>query len=94
MKNNTTLIGILGGVAVGALLGILFAPDKGTSTRNKIAKKSSEATDDLKVKFENITNSLTEKYNSLVSKGEELVDNEMNKMNIENIKKMNKGLGN
>lgn len=94
MKNKTTLIGILGGVAAGALLGILFAPDKGTSTRKKIAKKSSEATDDLKAKFENITNSLTEKYNSLVTKGEELVDNEMNKMNIENMKKMNKGLGN
>lgn len=93
MKSNNTIIGILGGVAIGAIAGILFAPDKGTNTRKKIAKKSAKATDDLKAKFDDITSTLTEKYNSLVSKSEELVDNEMNKVNVENMKIMNKGLG-
>jgi gas vesicle protein len=38
-KNNTnTLITIaLAGAAVGAILGILFAPDKGSVTRSKLA---------------------------------------------------------
>lgn len=40
MKTNKTVIGILGGVAVGATLGILFAPDKGSNTRKKPSKKA------------------------------------------------------
>jgi gas vesicle protein len=46
MKNlNSILIAAGAGICVGGILGILFAPDKGSSTRNKIAysgKKMSE----------------------------------------------------
>jgi len=65
------LIGILGGVAIGAVIGILFAPDKGSNTRKGIIKKSASATDDLKEKLNNITNSLSGKYNSLKNEGKE-----------------------
>ena len=37
MKNSDVVVGILGGLAVGAILGVLFAPDKGSNTRRKIA---------------------------------------------------------
>ena len=40
MKSSNVLLGIVGGLAAGAVLGVLFAPDKGTNTRKKIAKKS------------------------------------------------------
>ena len=90
--NNKTVIGILGGVAAGALLGILFAPDKGSNTRKKIRVKSTAATDDLKGRLANITNSFSDKYGSLI-KGGEFVEKQKEKVRMDNIKNINKELG-
>ena len=38
MKDLNVLAAFLGGAAVGAALGILFAPEKGEDTRKKIAE--------------------------------------------------------
>ena len=40
MKQGQIVLGVLAGIAAGAVLGILFAPDKGTITRKKILCKS------------------------------------------------------
>ncbi len=47
MGNNSsnTIIGILAGTAIGATLGILFAPDKGVNTRKRIAEEAQAAKD-------------------------------------------------
>jgi gas vesicle protein len=52
-SNNTVKIigALLAGAAIGGILGILFAPDKGSETRKKIAGKTGELTDGLKEKF-------------------------------------------
>lgn len=80
MSNNTgnTLLAVLSGAAIGAVVGILFAPDKGTNTREKIkdglqdAKKDwnhrfENITEELKSKFSNTKNDFEENYNELVS---------------------------
>lgn len=51
-NNNDKVIGaLLLGAAVGGLLGVLFAPDKGSETRKKIMEQSGGLADILKQKF-------------------------------------------
>ena len=50
-SNKKVLAAVAAGIAAGALLGVLFAPDKGTQTRKKISKKGEKITDDVKDKF-------------------------------------------
>jgi gas vesicle protein len=57
------LLLLTGGVAVGALLGVLFAPAQGVVTRRKI----SNTTRDLK-------NSVVDKFEVLVESAEEIVE--------------------
>ncbi len=54
MKTNNSILGVLGGIGIGVALGVLFAPDKGTETRRKIGKKSTDLSDEIKLKFDNI----------------------------------------
>jgi gas vesicle protein len=62
MKPGELLLGVLAGVAVGALLGILFAPDKGSVTRKKISKKGEDYADVLREKFEEFLESISQQY--------------------------------
>lgn len=48
MSRGKIVLGVLAGVAAGAIAGILFAPAKGTDTRKKIADKGEEFVDNLK----------------------------------------------
>jgi gas vesicle protein len=49
------------GFAAGLLVGVLFAPDKGTETRERIARRGRE----LKEKFNDIVDSLSDKFDSM-----------------------------
>lgn len=49
--SGKVIIAAVAGVAVGAILGILFAPDKGSETRSKLVKKAKRLKSELKHKF-------------------------------------------
>jgi gas vesicle protein len=65
MSSGKVLLGILAGVAVGATLGILFAPDKGSSTRKKISKKGDAYADELGEKFNEFVGGVKEKFETI-----------------------------
>jgi gas vesicle protein len=65
MSSGKVLLGLLAGVAAGALLGVLFAPEKGSVTRKKIAKKSEDYAGELKDKFDEFLESINKKFESM-----------------------------
>lgn len=79
MNSNKVLLGILGGVAVGAIAGILFAPAKGSKTRKKIADKGKTYVKDATGKFTDATKNLTNKYENFMEDAKELVDHRVTK---------------
>lgn len=76
MSSGKILLGILAGAAAGAMMGILFAPEKGATTRKKILSKGEDYADDLKEKFSEFVDAVTDKYESTVHKVKEVVEKE------------------
>lgn len=81
MANNSKILAALAaGVAIGSVLGILFAPDKGEHTRKKIADNGRKLTDSLKEKvsegkeqLSSLGNNFREKVDNLKSQVNEFV---------------------
>lgn len=68
MNDNGKLVtALLAGLAAGAVLGLLFAPDKGTETRDKINESLSDLGDAIKERAEVQFDQLHELKDKLVS---------------------------
>ncbi len=65
MRIGRILFGILTAVGEGAVLGVLFAPDKGSVTRSKLSKKSKEFENELESKINEVTDSVNKKMTDL-----------------------------
>ena len=61
MSNGKFLAGVITGLGAGTLLGILFAPDKGSKTRKKIIKACSRTTEEAKVNLHDVVRRNKEK---------------------------------
>lgn len=62
MSSGKVFLGLVAGLAAGALLGILFAPDKGSETRRKIAETGEDYLDSAKEKFNEMVDSMSERF--------------------------------
>jgi gas vesicle protein len=80
MKNSDVVVGILGGLAVGAILGVLFAPDKGSNTRRKIAEKETDLKDNLKGNFNDFVASIEDQYSNFTSNAEDVIEEGKSKL--------------
>ncbi len=65
MGKGKVLLGVLAGVAVGATLGILLAPDKGSVTRKKISEKGDDYAEELEEKFNEFIGAVTKKFEAM-----------------------------
>jgi len=71
MSTAKVVLGVVAGAATGALLGILFAPAKGTVTRRSILRKGERQVDEMKHSFNEFIDSITDKFDKVK---EEVVD--------------------
>lgn len=68
MKDNSkTLIALLAGLAAGAAIGLLFAPEKGSDTRDKLSDSLKNLGDSIKEKAAEEIDNLTEFKDKVVS---------------------------
>lgn len=73
------MLGLLAGVAAGALAGILLAPEKGSDTRSKIMKKGENYADTLKDKLNDLLDKTTQKFEKVKSEVTDFSEKKMGK---------------
>ncbi len=71
--NSKVLAAVLVGLAAGAALGILFAPDSGNETRDKLTESLKSLTDSIK-------ETATAEIENLIGLKDKVVDNIMTKV--------------
>ncbi|MGQ7946554.1 YtxH domain-containing protein [Flavobacterium sp. WC2509] len=75
MSTGKLVVGILGAVAAGAVMGILFAPDSGKNTKKKFLNKSKDLVGEVKGKFENLYKDISNNHEDLLKKSKKFAAN-------------------
>jgi gas vesicle protein len=97
MKNNNLVLGLLGGVAAGTILGLLFAPAKGSETRKIIADKGFEFNDNLIDTVCKLSGKITQTITELKNDSQKILGNtneiqEKERADLNNLKDINKSV--
>lgn len=86
MKSVKLIAGILTGVAVGTVIGVLFAPEKGSSTRKGISNQSNFYTDELNDKFIAFINGIAKHFDVVKKEAMRLAENGKTKLDEVEVK--------
>lgn len=63
-STSKTIIGFVAGISVGLMFGILYAPQKGSTTRKRIARRSGDIVDDVRDKLDDSVDEIKSRYES------------------------------
>jgi gas vesicle protein len=74
MNNTKVLLGFLAGAFAGSILGVLFAPDKGTETRRKISRKTADMSDALKEKVRDFAEDMKDMLSTAKDEAEDVAE--------------------
>lgn len=75
MSATKIILGTTAGLAIGGILGILFAPEKGSVTRKQILDKGCDYADELKSRFSELADTITDKLHSAKDYAQNLDEN-------------------
>jgi gas vesicle protein len=74
MSSGKALLAVLAGIAAGAAMGVIFAPEKGSGARKNLTKKGEDLANALNAtideKFEQLMSSLNAKVKAKTRNGE------------------------
>lgn len=77
MDNSNTATKVVGslllGAAIGGILGVLFAPDKGSETRKKIKAGKDDMTDAMKKKVNRFIKDVKSEYDTAKEKAGDFI---------------------
>lgn len=75
MSTGKVVLGTVAGLAIGGILGILFAPEKGSVTRRKIMDQGNDYADELKSKYNEFADVISDKLHSAKEFAQEIAEN-------------------
>jgi gas vesicle protein len=81
MKTSKVLLGVIAGAGIGALLGMLYAPEKGSKMRRNLKYKKDDITDSLRDKFEEFVDVYTKKYEKAIKGAKDVIGDGKTKYN-------------
>jgi gas vesicle protein len=74
MSSGKIMLGVAAGVAAGAVLGVLFAPARGSATRKSIARKGIDGSENVQENLNDYIDATTEAYENIKKGALDLVD--------------------
>ena len=76
-KESNVVVGMLAGTAIGATLGVLFAPDKGSNTRQRILDEAIDAKDKALEEAENLKDKV---MNSMPGENKDTLEEQLDRV--------------
>jgi gas vesicle protein len=87
MSTSKVLLGVVVGLAAGAMAGILMAPDSGSTTRQKLSSRGQGMVDDLKGKFNDFLDGFMSHVDTVKDDANDIADRAKSKIG-ETVKKV------